>query len=222
MFPTIHDRPNLLAGEELPPAPRQERSRLKREALLDAGLALFAERGYEATTIEDVAERSGVAVGSFYQHFRSKRQLLLVLMDCLLDEVARMEIPMESIEDLDPRAALTETVRSSLSLDWRYAGIHRAWAEAITRDNDLAALNTAVEDWTASVATLLFGATQLLPGARRDLDVQTLAWLITMLFWKIAGRGAMERPSEAVVQGMTHILFHTFFEDGAFRPEVEG
>ena len=43
---TPRARPDLLAGQQLPPAPQQERSRRKREALQEAALALFAERGY--------------------------------------------------------------------------------------------------------------------------------------------------------------------------------
>src|SRR6266496_6831829 len=81
-------RPDVLAGQELPPAPQQERSRRKREALLEKALALFAERGYEQTSIEEIARAAEAAVGGFYQHFTSKRQILLVLMDRLLQDVS--------------------------------------------------------------------------------------------------------------------------------------
>src|SRR4051794_39058177 len=80
-------RPDLLAGEQFPPPPQQDRSRRKREALLNAALEMFAEHGYERASIEAIARRAGVAVGAFYQHFTSKRQILLVLMDRLLEEV---------------------------------------------------------------------------------------------------------------------------------------
>ena len=69
----VPPRPRLLDAEALPPSPRQGRSREKRTQLLAAGLALFGEKGYEATSVDAVALRAGVAVGSFYQHFRSKR-----------------------------------------------------------------------------------------------------------------------------------------------------
>ncbi len=78
--PGTAGRPALRAGQRLPPLPQQDRSRRKRAALLAAALALFAERGYEATSIEEIARRAGVAVGSFYQHVASKRQVLLVLI----------------------------------------------------------------------------------------------------------------------------------------------
>ena len=43
-------RPNLLYGENLPADPLQKRSLEKRERLKAAGLALFAEKGYERTS----------------------------------------------------------------------------------------------------------------------------------------------------------------------------
>lgn len=76
--------PALRVGQRLPPLPWQDRSRRKRAALLAAllaaALAPFAKRGYEAISIEEIARRAGVAVGSFYQHVASKRQVLLVLI----------------------------------------------------------------------------------------------------------------------------------------------
>ena len=71
--PRAAGRPALRAGQCLPPLPWQDRSRRKRAAL-------SAERGYEATSIEEIARRAGVAVGSFYQHVASKQQVLLVLI----------------------------------------------------------------------------------------------------------------------------------------------
>ena len=90
-------RPDLLAGQDFPPPPQQERSRRKREALLQSALALFAERGYEQTSIEDIALQAGVAVGGFYQHFASKRQILLVLMYRLLQEASTLTLEVKSV-----------------------------------------------------------------------------------------------------------------------------
>jgi AcrR family transcriptional regulator len=46
-----------------------------REAVLDAALAAFTERTYGGTSMAQVAERAGVAVGSIYRHFPSKEAL---------------------------------------------------------------------------------------------------------------------------------------------------
>ena len=57
-----------------------ERSRTEtRSRLLAAGRSLLAERGLHGVTTHDIAERAGVASGTFYLHFRDKRELLRVI-----------------------------------------------------------------------------------------------------------------------------------------------
>lgn len=51
----------------------------RRQAILDAALECFVERGVGATTIEDVRVRSGASVGSIYHHFDSKEGIAAAL-----------------------------------------------------------------------------------------------------------------------------------------------
>jgi AcrR family transcriptional regulator len=53
----------------------------RRQQLLDVALILFAERGFNATTMDDTAEAAGVTKPLLYQHFDSKRALYLELVD---------------------------------------------------------------------------------------------------------------------------------------------
>ena len=53
----------------------------RREQLLQVALKVFAERGFNATTMDDIAERAGVTKPLLYQHFDSKRALYLELVD---------------------------------------------------------------------------------------------------------------------------------------------
>ena len=48
-----------------------------RESLIDAALAEFSERGYDATTVAGIAERAGVTTGALYAHFSGKAELLV-------------------------------------------------------------------------------------------------------------------------------------------------
>jgi TetR/AcrR family fatty acid metabolism transcriptional regulator len=63
----------------------------KRQHVLDAAAGVFAEKGFHAATIKDVARAAGVAHGSVYTYFESKEALLLGLFD-LMSARARMEI----------------------------------------------------------------------------------------------------------------------------------
>ena len=47
----------------------------RRQAILDAALSVFAERGFEAARLDDVAARAGVAKGTLYLYFRDKEAL---------------------------------------------------------------------------------------------------------------------------------------------------
>src|ERR1700756_4433864 len=57
--------------------PLTARGEQSRAAIFEAALALFTERGYEATTMRAIAERARVSLGSSYHYFPSKEHLVL-------------------------------------------------------------------------------------------------------------------------------------------------
>jgi AcrR family transcriptional regulator len=61
--------------------PKRERGKQRVAALIDASAELFAEKGYEATTMTEIASRAGAAIGSLYQFFPSKEALAEALFD---------------------------------------------------------------------------------------------------------------------------------------------
>ncbi|HEX2312989.1 MAG TPA: TetR/AcrR family transcriptional regulator [Thermomonospora sp.] len=67
------------------PAPRSRRKRMtgkeRREQLLGIGRTLFAERGLDGTTVEDIASRAGVSKPVVYEHFGGKEGLYAVVVD---------------------------------------------------------------------------------------------------------------------------------------------
>src|SRR5919112_2570563 len=62
------------------------KARRTRERILGAALALFAERGYEATTMRDVAREAGASLGLAYRYFASKEEFALALYMRLAEE----------------------------------------------------------------------------------------------------------------------------------------
>ncbi|MHA1537466.1 MAG: TetR/AcrR family transcriptional regulator [Alphaproteobacteria bacterium] len=85
-----------------PRAPRQDN---RRGALMDAAARLFAEQGYRATTIRDIAGAAGMLPGSVYYHFKSKEALLLAVYR---EGVARIiaRVDAASAGEQDPWAKL--------------------------------------------------------------------------------------------------------------------
>jgi AcrR family transcriptional regulator len=59
----------------------QQRGEVTRSHILDVAGELFAERGYDATSVADICARAGVTKGAFYHHFESKQAVFLELRD---------------------------------------------------------------------------------------------------------------------------------------------
>jgi AcrR family transcriptional regulator len=78
----------------------------RRQQLVAVALELFAQRGYRATTMDDIAEAAGVTKPLLYQHFSSKRALYLELVDSIAQNllvaigraVMRAEGPRQQVE----------------------------------------------------------------------------------------------------------------------------
>jgi AcrR family transcriptional regulator len=67
----------LVPGKSAPRAGRRERHRLEtRDRLYRAALALFAERGFLETTVEDITEAADVGKGTFFNYFPTKEHIL--------------------------------------------------------------------------------------------------------------------------------------------------
>ena len=206
-------RPNLLADEHLPTEPRQKRSREKRERLKSAALALFAENGYEGTSIGDIARRAKLAVGGFYLHFRSKRQLLLVLMDELLEKLTGVNLQPKAA--LDVETGLREVLAAAFSRDLQYLGAYRAWQEALLSDPDLARKQTAIHAWTTARVTALFQSLRQQPGARPKVDVAGLARVMDAFFWSLLAQATRMTTVELNqwLDTSVHLIYHALFLD---------
>ena len=79
---------------------------VRRQQLLTVALRLFGARGFEATTMDDIAEAAGVTKPLLYQHFASKRALYLELLESVAQSlleaigkaVAEAEGPRQQVE----------------------------------------------------------------------------------------------------------------------------
>jgi AcrR family transcriptional regulator len=91
----------------------------RREQLLDVGRSLFAEKGFDATSVEEIAQRAGVSKPVVYEHFGGKEGLYAVVVDremrALLDSITGALTSQGRPRELLERAAfaLLDYVESS-------------------------------------------------------------------------------------------------------------
>jgi|SRR5882672_2368422 AcrR family transcriptional regulator len=79
-----------------------------RERLAEAAFALFDERGYEQTTVDDITERAGLGRTTFFRHYRSKEDVIFPDHDRLLEQVAER---LRTSSHATALAAVSDAVR---------------------------------------------------------------------------------------------------------------
>jgi AcrR family transcriptional regulator len=84
-----------------PKARQKRRVKATRLKLLNAARDMFAEKGFDSTTIDDITERADVGKGTFYYHFTDKQDLIAELIKKMMDElVDSMDKRCEDTVDL--------------------------------------------------------------------------------------------------------------------------
>ncbi|MFE3056936.1 TetR/AcrR family transcriptional regulator [Nocardia sp. NPDC059239] len=95
-----------------PPRPLTRNGRrreLTRRSLLDTGRGLITERGVAGLRIHEITERADVALGSFYNHFASKGELVDAVLGETLAELAASSVPEADI-DADPATVVVGAI----------------------------------------------------------------------------------------------------------------
>ncbi len=124
---------------------RSARSRATRRSVVTAAADLFIANGYGATTLEQIAERAGVAVQTVYFHFGNKRTVLKEAVDVAAvgddEPVPLMERPWwrRLQQERDPARIVAAWVRNSREILGRVGPIMSVVRDAAAADPDMAA-----------------------------------------------------------------------------------
>jgi AcrR family transcriptional regulator len=120
--------------------------------LARAALELYGERGFEQTTVAEIAERAGLTERTFFRHFADKREILFAGADTLQERIVGAVVEAdESASPLDAVAAALEAVGAVLQEGRQYSQ-QRQLVIAANRElqerelTKLASLSTALAD----------------------------------------------------------------------------
>ena len=98
---------------------------MQREEILAAAAQIFRDKGYHATSMQDIAEAVHLQKGSLYHHIRSKEEILASLLDRALDLLI---------------LSMQEVMASPLSVEEKLRSAMRMYADNIAVHSDLAAV----------------------------------------------------------------------------------
>jgi AcrR family transcriptional regulator len=151
------------------------------QAILDSAYDLFSERGYHATTLQDIAERAGIGVSSVYSYVPSKIHLLYAVVEpWQKDGFERLEKRVQKVRS--PR----EKLRTILLGIWRdipmeNIGLANSLMEALASADPTQKKPSPLLKWVE--ARLLTMLTAALPdAAARRIDYEVLPNLLMMAY----------------------------------------
>lgn len=201
----------------IPPVkPRAARTRATRRRIVDAAATLFVAGGYGSTTLEQIAERAGVAVQTVYFHFGNKRTLLKEAVDVAAvgdDEpvpLLERDWAVATAAERDPRRLIERWVAGGREILIRTGPIMRVVRDAAVTDPEMAAQWALNQEQTATAFGVLAGQLDAL-GALRVPPDEAVDVLLAVhgreVFGLLADRGwTPERWERFVVETLAHAL----------------
>ncbi|WP_336921913.1 TetR/AcrR family transcriptional regulator [Aquipuribacter sp. SD81] len=169
----------------------------RREQLVDIGRRLFAERGVEGTTVEEIAAAAKVSKPVVYEHFGGKEGLYAVVVDREVQHLLGL-ISSELVAETHPRAMLEGAALALLT----YIEDHPDGFRILVRDSPVAqstgTFSSLLGDTATQVEHVLVDAF-----AARGLDRRTAPMYAQMLVGMVAMTGQWwldsRRPKKAEV-----------------------
>ena len=153
----------------------------RREAILDAARSAFAERGFHETSLDSVAERAGVSKALLYEHFSSKRELYVAMLEMHVHElVERISGAVAGAEPGEPR------MRAGLEAFFGFVEERRgAWRFMFRNSDDpdvAIRLDRLRDEVAAAIAQLMSEE-----AAAKGLDFPKLPQMVEMIAQQLVG-----------------------------------
>ena len=172
----------------------------RRDQILDAANALFAERGYDEVSVEDIARSAGVARGLVHHYFGGRKQVYIALLERL---GAVREEQIQPPVGRSARARIADSV--SRWLDWTEAN-RTIWLGTIAHGEDI-----ADPDVRRVVAELVRRAVALLAARHADIADDSPRLRYALECWTGLNRAATRRwlQGEATRQQTHEVIAST-------------
>ncbi|WCB92507.1 hypothetical protein DSM104299_01203 [Baekduia alba] len=176
--------------------PKRVDARRNYEALLSAAAEAFTENG-TAASLEDIARRAGVGIGTLYRHFPTRQALLEAVY---IDEVEEMSAKANDLGDLEPWDALVTWLRQFV----RYAATKRALADELLNTIDAEApVFVSCRSAITEAGDMLLIRAQDAGEARKDTNFTDVGRMVAgIASIKTADPGQIERILDMALDGL--------------------
>ena len=194
-------------GRGRPPGPTPEGAAAKRR-LYEAAIGLMARKGYESTTLRDVAKEAGVSVGLLYRYFPSKRAVIVALYEELSADYATRALAM-------PRGKWRERFMFALTTSLEVLAPHRTALKGLVpvivgdpEEGVFAPGMAFSRQRVQGVFELAVSEATDAPGAPLAPALGRLLYLVhlAVLLWWLLDRSANQRATAALVGLARQIL----------------
>jgi AcrR family transcriptional regulator len=166
---------------------REEQARQTRRAILEAALPLFAEQGYSAAALAEIARAAGVALKTVEAAFGTKAKLLTALWDVSVvgdDEaipLAEREWFREMLAESDPRRQLELHARNARGIKQRLGALTEVMRRAAQSDPEINARWQIVQDRFMENQTMVAESLAAKDALRPELDAAAAAEMLWTL-----------------------------------------
>lgn len=166
---------------------------------MDAARELFLEKGFEATSMSEIARRAEVAQGTFYLYFPSKQEVLAAIMRELIDEICTIFQGVAERPDLTAR----EKLRTAMQAVIERISQESRLVQAVYLRSNLSLPIELVEEYSPRMLPTLTGILEqgVREGALRVSHPEVAADLL----WSVGYR-YFERFAKAQIAGDTEGL----------------
>ncbi|MFI7665244.1 TetR/AcrR family transcriptional regulator [Nocardia sp. NPDC049526] len=188
----------------------QRRKAELRQEIIDTAFVCFAEKGYHATGIADIANELGIGHGTFYRYFSNKREIIDVVIDDLaarIIEALGTDNAPDAATSLDEYRAQVDRIGAALTRilvdDRRVAQLLLFHATGI--DDELTARLYGLLDMADALTASYLSHGVELGYLRADLDTKYTAKAVTGMLLAGIVHG-LRNPDEAAVQELNEAI----------------
>lgn len=155
--------------------PTQKRSIEKKQRIKDAALKLMSEKGYFATSSNEIAREAGVSIGTFYSYFKDKKELYAELVDDIYTAV----LTPINLNELPDDLSIEETVQLYVTAVFRGHEYQTAFQREISSLSEQSDEFRAIE--MVHKSNILHVFSEALKAYREELkpqDLETSTYII--------------------------------------------